>query len=174
MRWLIFIIIFTASCSSNNPKYTEQRLFDKVLAASDTHDATALTETDYDNVSGYISQGESRWIALYPRLSQAPFPGVTAFQEGLPVSMAYALSANPAAVIKFLNNTNITLICGMPFIEPTPDEIADYFIKTRRALEKLASGGDEQQRCLTRLNAAKAEKADTITGSKKATLGSPF
>ncbi|UIL52025.1 MULTISPECIES: hypothetical protein [Pantoea] len=150
MKWLIIVVLtlFAVACASGNPQSAEQVLSDKVLTASMNNDNSPLSDVDYDQISEYLSQGRPRWIALYPILNQSPFLGITSFQEGLNISMAYALPENPEEVLKFVNENNINSICGLPFIEPTQNETEAYFILTSAALNKLPTGGYWQKRCL--------------------------
>lgn len=150
MKWLIIVVLtlFSVSCSAENFKSAEQRLSDKVMTASRNKDSSSLSEADYEKISEYFSQGQTRWIALYPLLNQSPFLGVTSFQEGLDIAMASALPENPEAVIKYVNQGNVNKLCGMPFIEPTPEKTEAYFLKARAALIKLTSQSDRKKSCL--------------------------
>lgn len=150
MKWLIIVILtlFSVSCSSESVKFLEQRLSDKVIAASHNNDSSSLSDTDFDRITEYLSQGRTRWIEFYPILNKSPFLGATSFQEGLDIAMASALPENPEAVMKYVNQDNVNKLCGMPFIEPTPDERETYFLKTRAALIKLTSQRDRKKSCL--------------------------
>jgi hypothetical protein len=70
--------------------------------------------------------------------------------------MASALPENPSAVIRFVNETNVEFICGIPFIEPTPTEVEVYYVKASAALKDLISGGPWKKRCLFTLKKAVA------------------
>ncbi|WP_395490399.1 hypothetical protein ACG1VR_05435 [Cedecea davisae] len=148
---LLFIV---SSCTSNNVNPTEQVLFNKVVFAIKSGDIKKLSEPDYDDVSTYLSNGEARWVELYPKLNKEPFLGITSFQEGLNIAMAYALSVNPSEILKFVNSSNVDYICGIPFIEPTQDEIDSYYLKASAALKKLTSESHWKEKCLSTLTSA--------------------
>jgi hypothetical protein len=150
MKWLIIVVLtlLSTACSTGNFKSAEQCLSDKVLTASRNNDSTTLSDADYDQITEYITQGKSGWIKLYPVLNRSPFLGATSFQEGLDIAMAYALPENPEAVLKFVDQSNVNKLCGMPFIEPTPDETEAYFLQTRVALNRLTSEEGWKKRCL--------------------------
>lgn len=142
------LIILSAACPPTLAGSSEQNLFDKIITASRTYDISAISENEYDQLVEYISEGRTRWIDLYPTLSQHPFLGITSLQEGLNISMAYALPINPSEVLKFVNNKNVNFICGMPFIEPTQQEIEHYYSKTKSALDHLVSPNAWGEKCL--------------------------
>lgn len=148
---LLFIVL---SCTSNNVKTTEHILFDKVVFAIKSGDIQSFSEFDYEHISTYISNGVARWVDLYPKLSKEPFLGITSFQEGLNIAMAYALSVNPSEVLKFVNGSNVDYICGVPFIEPTQGEIDSYYLKAHAALKKITSDSHWKEKCLSILTSA--------------------
>lgn len=154
MKWPLIIMLFAIACSSNAIASKEALLLNKVFTAIRNDSDNEITEIDYEHISRYISQGKSRWIALYPNLSKSPFLGMTSFQEGLNISMAYALPENPSTVFRFVNESNINAICGLPFIEPTQDEIETYFLSTVRSIGNMLSSGYWEKRCLSHLNTA--------------------
>jgi len=164
MRWKIIITLtlFLVSCSSDYDTLREKILFNKVSAALKNHDAKDLSDSDYDNIAAFIAQGKTRWIRLYPMLNKAPFLGATFFQEGLHIVMAYALPRNPNEVLKFVDDKNIDDICGAPFIEPTHNEMRDYFAETRTALNNASSAGRWKAPCLMRLRTAIADKSSLV------------
>lgn len=151
MKWLIILVLtlFSVSCSSESFKSAEQRLSDKVIAASRNNDSSSLSEADFDRITEYLSQGRAHWIKHYPILKQSPFLGATSFQEGLDIAMASALPENPESVLKYVNQRNVNKLCGMPFIEPTPDETEAYFLRARAALINLTSQSDRKKSCLS-------------------------
>lgn len=151
---LIVILLFSISCSSSKVTFEDQRLFDKVISAKKSHDIKNLSEEDYDTIVLNLSRGKDRWIEIYPDLKQPPFTGVTYLQEGLNIAMASALPENPSAVLKFVNETNVEFICGIPFIEPTPAEVEAYYVKASTAINDLASGLSWKKRCLLTLKKA--------------------
>ncbi|MDQ1212469.1 hypothetical protein [Pantoea anthophila] len=164
MKWpfVVAIALFSLMCSSAEIKSSEEILADKVLTASRSNDSTQLSEKDYEQITVYLSEGYAYWIGLYPVLTRSPFLGQTSFQEGLNIAMAYALPANPAKVLMFLNEENVNAICGVPFIEPARDEVLLYVAKSTAALSKLNSGGDWKERCMTVLNAAVTHLNNTM------------
>lgn len=171
MKWIVIITlaIFCISCSSGNYKSAEKILFDKVVAASKNSDGKDLSDDDFEKISEYMSQGKERWIRLYPILNKEPFLGVASLQEGLNIAMAYALSDNPGEVLKFVDDNNVGEICGAPFIEPTDDEINNYFVKTNIALNKLKTGGCWKDRCLFNLRRTMTGKSSSV--NQKESLG---
>lgn len=164
MKWpfVVAIALFSLMCSSAEIKSSEEILADKVLTASGSNDSTQLSEKDYEQITAYLSEGRAYWIGLYPVLTRSPFLGQTSFQEGLNIAMAYALPANPAKVLMFLNEENVNAICGVPFIEPAPDEVLLYVAKSTAALSKLNSGVYWKERCMTVLNAAVTHLNNTM------------
>jgi len=154
--FIIALLLFSVSCSSSKVTYEDQRLFNKVLLAKKSHDINKLSDEDYDTIVLNLSRGERRWIEIYPDLKKAPFDGVTHLQEGLNIAMASALPENPSAVIRFVNETNVKFICGIPFIESTPAEVEAYYVKASAAIEDLTSGGPWKKRCLLTLKKAVA------------------
>ncbi|QCT18555.1 hypothetical protein FEM41_02295 [Jejubacter calystegiae] len=143
---LFFLI---SACSPHKVHTSEQLLLEKVQTAIKTQNADPLSERDYDRISFYISEGKNHWIDLYPRLNKKPFLGMTSFQEGLNISMAYALSENPEETLKFIDGSNVGEICGVPFIEPTDDEIQAYYVKTRTALITHGTSRQWGKKCLS-------------------------
>jgi len=154
--FIIAFLLFSVSCSSSKVKFEDQRLFDKVISAKKSHDIKKLSDDDFDTIVLNLSRGEGRWIELYPDLKKAPFIGVTYLQEGLNIAMASALPENPSAVLKFVNETNVEFICGIPFIESTPAEVKSYYMKASAAIKDLTSGEPWKKRCLFTLKKAVA------------------
>jgi len=149
---------FIASCSFNNKEIKEQELFDKVNSVAGKNNCQQMTEDEYDDVAKYISEGRSRWVDLYPLLMNKPFSGMTYFQEGLNISMAYALAENPTEVLQFVNVGNIHSICGMPFIEPEPQQLNAYYSKTRAAIIAVTPDLAWRDRCLSTLDRTLADR----------------
>ncbi|QEW34409.1 hypothetical protein D0N50_13790 [Erwinia billingiae] len=87
---------------------------------------------------------------------------MTSLQEGLNISMAYALPENPSEVLKFVDELNIGAICGAPFIEPTQDEMDKYFSKTNAALNRLTSEEYWRKRCLLELNKSRGNNSSAV------------
>ena len=170
MKWLIILLLnfFAVSYSSGEFNPAEHVLSDKVITASRNNDSSSLSEADYEKITEYLSQGRTHWIELYTMLNRAPFSGATSFQEGLDIAMALALSENPEAVLKYVNQSNVSKLCGMPFIEPTPDETEAYFLKARAVLTRLTSENELKRRCLTVLEKSHAHLAVEIRQGKGA------
>ena len=153
MKWThAFLFVLFFSCYSNANSNRESVVFGKVGEAIKKENNASISDDDYDDISRYISNGEKRWIDLYSDLRKEPFLGVTSLQEGLNISMAYALSKNPSEVLKFVDKSNIEFICGVPFIELTQDEINEYYSKTRLAILAVNSTSFWQDRCLFTLD----------------------
>lgn len=154
MRLLIvmILILFSVSCRSDPLKGEEKGLFDKLIAFKQGEKSEKLSDDDYEQVLIFISQGKEPWVRLYPQLKKEPFSGVAFFQEGIDIAMAEALAENPAIVLEFVNKYNVGFICGMPFIEPSDNEIRDYYAKTTAAIRQLPAQGDGLKICSTVLN----------------------
>lgn len=163
MKFLLIatLLLFIFSCSSNKFRSTEENLFDKVFAASELKDSTNLTDIDFDQILLYISKGKVRWIDLYDLLNKDPFLSVAFFQEGLKISMAYALPERPSEVLKFVDESNVKFICGIPFIEPSQSEVDSYYLKTTTALKNITFNEYWKNKCLMTLNEAMSRKNQT-------------
>lgn len=150
MKWIPFIValFFPLSSHSGNESITDQVIFNKVTGAINSEDSSNISEREYDQISRLISSGDARWINLYPKLTKQPFLGMTAFQEGLNVSMAYALTKNPSDVLKFVNEGNVDDICGIPFIEPTQREVIAYYEKAKTKIIAVSGKALWKNKCL--------------------------
>lgn len=150
---LLFIL---SGCSIPNQDTStpEKTLYTKILHAINVQDQNELSDVEYDQVGEYISEGGSRWVMLYPKLKRSPFLGETSFQEGLNIAMAHALSINPSETLQFVDKDNINDICGIPFIEPTDDEIYRYYLQTRTAILTNAAESQLAAKCLLQLDKA--------------------
>lgn len=158
MKWSFMILwLFAAGCTFNKGYASEHLLFEKIQNAIHLNNSANISDSEYEDLLSYISEGKERWIDLYPDLNNAPFLGMTFFQEGLNVSMAYALPENPAEVLKFVDENNISSVCGAPFIEPAVDEINAYYLKARAAITALSSDIRWKARCLATLNRVMAK-----------------
>lgn len=158
---ITILSLFILSCSSNYFSFTEENLFDKVFAASESKDSNNLSDSDLEQILLYISKGKVRWIDLYKVLSKEPFLSVAFFQEGLKISMAYALPERPSEVLKFVDESNIKFICGIPFIEPSQSEVNSYYLKTTTALKNTTFNEHWKNKCLTTLNETMSRKNQT-------------
>ncbi|MGC6387164.1 hypothetical protein ACMV8I_05785 [Ewingella sp. S1.OA.A_B6] len=148
-----FWVLVLSGCHVANDEISnpEDLLYNKVLHAIRIQNQNIITDSEYDQVVGYISKGGSKWVALYPKLKSTPFYGETSFQEGLNISMAYSLSHNPSETLQFVDKDNIGSICGIPFIEPTNNEIYTYYLKTRTAIASKAAESPWAEKCLLQL-----------------------
>ncbi len=151
-KLLIALFFLLSACSSHQVSTSEQTLYERVQTAIRTHETKFLSDYEYEEIAIYMSEGKSRWIALYPEFHDRPFISMTSFQEGLNISMAYALSENPEETLKFVDKNNVGEICGVPFIEPTKAEIDSYYLKTRAALMAQGLQGQWREKCLSVLN----------------------
>lgn len=154
MKWLALIILLLSlsQCVANSHDDKEQIAYKKIKMAIQRNNSNDITLSEYDDVLNYISKGKSQWINLYPELIKPPFLGVASFQEGLNISLAYALAENPAEVLRFVDINNVDYICGAPFIEPTQQELNSYFIKARAALMATSAQAIWKYRCLMTLD----------------------
>lgn len=162
LRIIVLFTLLSLSCSSSGVKNEEENLFNKITLAAKKDDIQSLSDIDYDQLTHYISEGKAYWVDLYPTLTKPPFLGITSLQEGLNISMAYALPENPLEVLKFLDESNIGAICGAPFIEPTSNEMMEYLSNANIALNKLPSGAYWKNRCILELNKTKSNDTTTV------------
>ena len=151
IKTIIFLCLALICSCSHSKEESEDRLYGNVLSAIDNMKASNLSYADFDNILEYISTGEARWLVLYPKLRKEPFLGMTYFQEGLDISMSYALENNAYETLKYINAENFDKICGLPFIEPTDEEIKTHYLKARKSLEKYRIKNDKAAYCLSNL-----------------------
>lgn len=142
------LILLLSACALNS---SEDKLYRKVLMAINEQKTEKISDTDYENILEYLSKGQDRWINLYPALDKEPFLSITYFQEGLHISMAEALINNATGTLQYLNKDNIEHICGIPFIEPTVEEIDVYYIKARAALKAASAKSGWKELCILQL-----------------------
>ena len=145
------LIIFLCSCSAHTKEKPEDQLYGKVLSAINNMAANNLSYADFDNILEHISTGETRWLVLYPKLRKEPFSGITYFQEGLDISMSYALANNAPETLKYVNADNFDKICGIPFIEPTDEKVKAHYLKARNSLEPYSHENGRGASCLSKL-----------------------
>ena len=107
-----------------------------------------------DRVLDAIGTGNPQWIALAPLLA----PGTDgADGEGLGIGLATALPINPSAVLRVAEPGHGVLgllrVCGVPFIETTPESNEAYVKRTTAALAKLTDETlrTSRDQCLARL-----------------------
>ncbi|WP_313570168.1 hypothetical protein [Pantoea piersonii] len=153
MKWLALIILLLSlsQCVANSHDDKEQIAYKKIKMPFQRNNSNDITLSEYDDALNHISEGKPQWINFYPELIKPPFLGVASFQEGLNISMAYALAENPEEVLKFVDINNVDYICGAPFIEPTQQELNSYFIKARAALMATSAQAIWKYRCLMTL-----------------------
>ncbi len=156
---VMILMLFSVSCRAGELKGGERVLFDKVTTYARGEESEKLSDYDYEQTLTFISQGKQQWVRLYPVLKKQPFSGVAFFQEGIEIAMAEALAENPSVVLEFVNKDNVGHICGIPFIEPSDNEVKDYYSKTTAAISQLPVEGEEKKICTSVLN-------NTIAGWK--------
>lgn len=110
----------------------------------------------FDAVLDRIATGNAAWVAIAPALAKGTDAGNS---EGLTVALAKALPKNPRSVLAVLDNgpvTNAQAVCGLPFIEPTPQEARDYLARAIPAVTTVAPSPRVPQRnaCLDALKRA--------------------
>ncbi|WP_208952528.1 hypothetical protein [Rahnella sp. ChDrAdgB13] len=149
MNYSLILLLGSALSFSACSTSLNDHLYAKVENAIKTQDRSAISDVEYDQISENIQRGNSKWIALYPKLSSEPFLGVTAFQEGLDIDLAFALPENADDTLKQVTTNNIDQVCSMPFIEPTRNSIYRYYERTHAALMKIGAPG---QKCLSVLD----------------------
>jgi hypothetical protein len=108
------------------------------IARYGAHDTvTALFEQGrWDYVAGEIADGKAAWVALAARLAPGADAGTA---EELPISLAFALPRNPAAVLASVQTGafDVADVCGAPFIEDTVKDIPAYLRKAAAAVAKV-------------------------------------
>jgi hypothetical protein len=88
-------------------------------------DDTRTDFGDYGKVLDGIASGDSRWLALVPRLEPGTDAGTA---ESLRLVVAEALPKNPAGVLRLITREPTWRdACGYPMIEPTRKEMRAYF-----------------------------------------------
>ncbi|MHB9839217.1 hypothetical protein Q8F57_030805 [Paraburkholderia terrae] len=88
-----------------------------------------------DAVLNKIATGNTAWVRLSRNLAQDTDEGDS---TGLSVALARALPKNPNAVLGVLDDGSVTgaaVVCGVPFIEPTPREVKDYLARAIPAVK---------------------------------------
>jgi hypothetical protein len=109
----------------------------------------------WDYVADEIGDGGSAWVALAVRLAPGADAGTA---EELPISLAFALPINPAAVLATLPSGafDVADVCGAPFIEGTVRDLPAYLRKASDAVEKVTDPTlkDQKTACLEALAAA--------------------
>jgi hypothetical protein len=106
----------------------------------------------FDAVLDSIATGDAALVELAPRLAQGTDAGTSI---GLTIALATALPKNPAAVLRVLDDGPVlgtAAVCGVPFIEPEPEEVKAYLERTIPAVSDVPEG-DALRRapCLDRL-----------------------
>src|ERR1700749_1434235 len=106
------------------------------------HGAAAVVDRlwksgDYDRIMEKVGEGSDEWLALVPLLGPGADAGAA---EDLPIALAYALPNNPRGVLMILRGKNgfsVDEVCGAPFIEPTREQLQNWFARSRKALETM-------------------------------------
>lgn len=92
---------------------------------------------DFDKVLDGIASGDSRWLALVPRLEPGTDAGTA---ESLRIVVAMALPRNPAGVLRLIvREPSWRDACSYPMIEPTKKEMRAYFKVAIPAVEAVRS-----------------------------------
>jgi hypothetical protein len=113
----------------------------------------------FDAVLEQVASGDAVWIQLAGRLAS----GADAEDAiGLTVALAKALPKNPEAVLRVLDNGPVTgtdAVCGVPFIEPTQDEVKTYLEHAIPAVTHVADAVNPSRRsaCLASLRHAEKQ-----------------
>lgn len=111
-----------------------------------------------------IASGDAAWIRLAPALATGTDAGDS---TGLSVALAHALPRNPRAVLKVLDDGPVTgalVVCGVPFIEPTQQEVRAYLKRTIPAVKRVKETRTLPQRaaCLEALERTRAQKPKPV------------
>ncbi|MFP6562318.1 hypothetical protein WJ542_29055 [Paraburkholderia sp. B3] len=91
----------------------------------------------FDTVLDRIATGNTAWVRLASGLAQGTDAGDS---TGLTVALATALPKNPAVVLAALNDgpvINPAAVCGVPFIEPSAQEVREYLDRTIPAVTRV-------------------------------------
>lgn len=107
----------------------------------------------FDVVLTRIASGNAAWVRLSPELAKGTDAGDS---TGLSVALAKALPKNPRAVLAVLDDGPVagaSVVCGVPFIEPTPSEVNDYLNRAIPAVRRTPESERLPQRthCLRAL-----------------------
>jgi hypothetical protein len=104
-------------------------------------------------VESHISAGDQAWVRIAGELMHTP-PGCASCAESLPISLAFALKRNPAAVLTVLGaGRDIERVCGMPFIEPPAGFAKAYFTEAMESLRTVSDPGlaSRREECVQHL-----------------------
>jgi hypothetical protein len=131
-------LLLAWSCISHAATLTPAEISSEI----ELHGAKAVVQKLYsaglfDQVLDDIAAGQSAWIQLAPGLARGTDAGTS---EGLIIALAHALPNNPKAVLEVLDTGSVIsahAVCGVPFIEPTPQEIAAYLERAIPAVEAV-------------------------------------
>jgi hypothetical protein len=91
----------------------------------------------FETVLDRISSGSTSWVRLATGLARGTDAGDS---TGLTVSLAKALPKNPAAVIAALDEGPVigpVAVCGVPFVEPSPQEVREYLDRAIPAVTRV-------------------------------------
>ncbi|MFM0738161.1 hypothetical protein PQQ51_13040 [Paraburkholderia xenovorans] len=123
-----------------------------------THGAHATVQSlnrtgRLDAVLSKIASGSVAWVRLSPDLAKGTDAGDS---TGLSIALAQALPKNPKAVLAVLDDGPVTgaaVVCSVPLIEPSPDEVKDYLNRAIDAVRHTPDSGSLPQRapCLQAL-----------------------
>jgi hypothetical protein len=107
----------------------------------------------FDAVLSKIASGNAAWVRISPELAKGTDAGDS---TGLSVALAKALPKNPRAVLAVLDDgpvSGASVVCGVPFIEPTPAEVKNYLNRAIPAVKRTPDSERLPQRtpCLRAL-----------------------
>ena len=134
---------------------------DKIASDIAAHGADAVVARlnangDYDRVLGHIDSGDSRWLALAPKLAPGTDAGTA---EALVIALPFALPRNPSGVLALLQGPDAFPaddVCGTPFIEDTVKDVPAYVHRARAAVMAVRDPRlqDAKSACLVALKKA--------------------
>jgi len=109
---------------------------------------------EVDKILSHIETGDPKWLAVAGKL--APYADA-GFGEGLGIALATALPVAPQEVLTLAGKEpplSLSIICGLPFIEPDTEFLKNYISKTRKALEATTTPDLQQKKaeCLKQIN----------------------
>lgn len=113
----------------------------------------------FDTVLDRIASGKAAWVRLASPLAK----GTDASDStGLTVALARALPKNPAGVLAALDEgpvINPAAVCGVPFIEPSPQEVREYLDRAIPAVARVEPSDRAPNRssCLKALHHAQEQ-----------------
>ena len=114
-----------------------------------------------ETVMDGIATGDSLWLEVARNL---PLKSASA-EASFAIALAGALPKNPDAVLALLGQkSRVSDVCGMPFLEATPESVAEYYASAASALSRprAASFAPVALRCAAALDSARTRKLARI------------